>query len=767
MGALGTVKAQGEMLQVSVANNLRLAQDVVRRSGGLSLKSDAITWNAVDQFSKQTTSVKLPVLGIGGKPLGRNQNPNVKTPVVDDANALSPGAYTIFQRMNERGDMLRVATNVLSKDGASRGTGTYIPATNPDGNANPIVSAVLNGRGYEGVAFVVDQWYVTAYEPYRDSSGKVIGMLFAGERQQKIPSLRNAIAGATVGKTGLMYVLGGKGDKEGKYLIPPKGQEDNASALELKDAAGKDYVKNLIEKAVALKDNETGSLAVRMKGADGQVESRLLSFAYYEPWDWIIVAEAPASDFAKATQQLEAGRKRMVWALWIAGLMVALVGAGAATSMAKRWTEPIVRVDSVMQELASGDGDLTIRLEAQGMDEVGSLSRSFNEFADKLEGIVTDLLRASGETAADAQEIARVGGVASSSGEHSAKSVEELAQQGNLVAEALRKASEGANQLQEAVESVAKGSNEQALRLDTSAKAIDAMAAQLSEVARGAEEANAAAGDARRAADEGTLSVQASIEGMERIASATSAASQRVGELGQASNQINDIVQAIQGIAEQTNLLALNAAIEAARAGEHGRGFAVVAEEVRKLAENSAAQTRNVAELILNIQQLTDQAMVAMETGSKEVQEGQGLVAQAGKALHQIQSDAAAAGERIAGVSAATETINEAAESVQGEIDNLAALTEETSAAAQQMAAACDEVVHEVHRAGEAGEEQSRLLHVASDAAEQTMDASERLKTASGKLTAAAQRAAGLVSQFRVSQRERSEGPAPSQTRAA
>jgi len=85
--------------------------------------------------------------------------------------------------MDDAGDMLRVATNVPDTDG-KRGIGTFIPATNPDGTANPVVKTVLGGQTYRGRAFIVTDWYISAYEPIFNAQGKVIGMLCAAVKQQ-------------------------------------------------------------------------------------------------------------------------------------------------------------------------------------------------------------------------------------------------------------------------------------------------------------------------------------------------------------------------------------------------------------------------------------------------------------------------------------------------------------------------------------------------------------------------------------------------------
>ena len=118
------------------------------------------------------------------------------------------------------------------------------------GERNKVVAALLKGETYEGRAFVVDDWYVTVYEPLRDDSGQVIGALFVGVRQNNINAIRQAIHGSKIGSSGYMFVLGGKGDQQGKYIISNDGKRDGESVWEAKDQEGKYFIQDMIKKAI-------------------------------------------------------------------------------------------------------------------------------------------------------------------------------------------------------------------------------------------------------------------------------------------------------------------------------------------------------------------------------------------------------------------------------------------------------------------------------------------------------------------------------------
>jgi twitching motility protein PilJ len=157
------------------------------------------------------------------------------------------------------------------------------------------------------------------------------------------------------------------------------------------------------------------------------------------------------------------------------------------------------------------------------------------------------------------------------------------------------------------------------------------------------------------------------------------ATAKKIKSRGDRSLEISEIINVINDITEQTNLLALNAAIEAARAGEAGRGFAVVADEVRKLAEHSRSATKDIAALIKAIQAETNEAVVVMEEGTKEVESGAGLADQAGRALDAISSVVRQSAELVQEISLASKQQVRGTEGVAHAMQIISNITRQTS----------------------------------------------------------------------------------------
>jgi twitching motility protein PilJ len=265
------------------------------------------------------------------------------------------------------------------------------------------------------------------------------------------------------------------------------------------------------------------------------------------------------------------------------------------------------------------------------------------------------------------------------------------------VLERVRKAaidvSSSANEILLSSEDMASGAVQQDQEITNTSSAVEELTVSMKQVSNNAEASAEAARRALDAAEQGNRAVRDTLEGMQRIRSSVQATAKKIKSLGDRSLEISEIINVINDITEQTNLLALNAAIEAARAGEAGRGFAVVADEVRKLAEHSRTATKDIAALIKAIQAETNEAVVVMEEGTKEVEVGARLADQAGKALEAISSVVRQSAELVQEISLASKQQVRGTEGVANAMQIISNITRQTSQGARQTARTVENMV--------------------------------------------------------------------------
>jgi len=265
------------------------------------------------------------------------------------------------------------------------------------------------------------------------------------------------------------------------------------------------------------------------------------------------------------------------------------------------------------------------------------------------------------------------------------------------VLERVRKAaidvSSSAGEILVSAEQMSHGANQQDQEITNTSSAVEELTVSMKQVSNNAEASAEAARRALDAAEQGNRAVRDTLEGMQRIRASVQATAKKIKSLGDRSLEISEIINVINDITEQTNLLALNAAIEAARAGEAGRGFAVVADEVRKLAEHSRTATKDIAALIKAIQAETNEAVVVMEEGTKEVEVGARLADQAGKALEAISSVVRQSAELVQEISLASKQQVRGTEGVANAMQIISNITRQTSQGARQTARTVENMV--------------------------------------------------------------------------
>ena len=340
--------------------------------------------NFVGEFTRDESKMvtvgdkQVPTLSVAGKPL------NLDFTLPDAFTHQTGGNASVFVVSGD--NYVRVTTSVKKENG-DRAVGTILD------HASPAYAAIREGKAYVGIVKLFGKHFITDYEPIRDASGKVIGILYIGlDVDANIAALRERIKKMKVGDTGYYFVLDATpGKTYGDLIVHPVKEGKNI--LGSRDASGREFIKEMLATQHGLmaypwQNAEAGETAPRMKVA---------AYMLFKDWNWLIAGGTYEDEITKEAASL---RNRYI----VIGLIaLAIFAAILHTVMQRTVTRPLVRARDAAVRIA--EGDLTVRMAVDRNDEIGLLAQAMNNISSSLSSVVGQVRHGAEQIAGASGEI--------------------------------------------------------------------------------------------------------------------------------------------------------------------------------------------------------------------------------------------------------------------------------------------------------------------------------------------------------------------------
>jgi methyl-accepting chemotaxis protein len=495
--------------------------------------------------------------------------------LVDGLTKTMEGTATLF--VNDGQDFIRVTTNVKKSDG-SRAIGTKLNLNSGAGRA------VKSGETFFGQVEILGNPYLTAYSPMRNAQQDTVGIWYVGYSAD-LEVLDDAVKSSRLLKEGFVGVVDDKGKLR---MLSGNSDRDRVTAL-LADVPENWQVQRID----------------------------------FEPWGYQIVTGYSQSEVSA-----------MVWSqtvrtivLIVLGSLVLIVCLGVLVQLVI--AKPLTHMIDTINDIANGEGDLTVRFNSSKRNELGVMAQGFDNLLNRLQTTIAETKQSSNSWLEASGKLGQIASASESAVAEQAGQTEQVATAMGEMHETAHTVAQSAATAEDlATEADGLANKGQAML----GKTIDAIAQQL---------------------NNNEQSVKAS------------------SALQEASDKIGNILSVIENIAGQTNLLALNAAIEAARAGEHGRGFAVVSDEVRKLASRTQDSIKEIHDQINHLQEGVKMVGETIGDGNRLAAATQDTIKQADAAIASLSDSVRAIRETNTNIASAAEEQSQVSEDINGRLDQI------------------------------------------------------------------------------------------------
>ncbi len=482
---------------------------------------------------------------------------------------------------NTMEDRMAALKNDLDKNGYSRlafldlkGMANYTDLTTKDLSDRAYVKSALAGISNHSDVIVskVDSSMVVAFATPVTNNGTIIGALVAIRPADYIAG---ALKDINIGEGSYSFVVSDNGIVQGHPRM-----DLVVSQYNFVDAAAKDP--KLAALGVAMKDiteGNKGHVDYRFMTADDQniYEDKLMGYARVPGSKWSVCITVPQATIYQSVNSLRL-------ALVLASTVCVLIGLIASYFISVSLAKPIARVAGQAGVFASGDFRLAAVPDQKRKDEVGQLQNAFAHMSDSIRKLVSGIIDTAEQVAASSEELTATS----------------------------EQVQTTAGEIARTVDDIARGASEQAEDTDKGNQRTIEMGTQIDENVRRLRTLHESSSGMQERVRDGMGAVSRLRESTEVMESAAGSVRDTIQKTRESATNIGNASDLIAAIAKQTNLLALNAAIEAARAGEQGRGFAVVAENIRTLAEQSAASTRQINDMVRDLGKNTDLSVKAV-----------------------------------------------------------------------------------------------------------------------------------------------------------